>query len=105
VDTLTWKNPHHTSHPRAVSEARASREIGGFYRILCWNGGNVTLRGDITETIYDVEYGRFRSNRWNSIDYPRGAPGTLSEAKQMAEEDHARRRREAATAESDPIGV
>jgi hypothetical protein len=88
-------------HPRAVVEARASHEIGGWYRILRWPGGGVTLRGDITETTYDVEYARWlRSDRWDSIDYPRGEPGTLSEAKQMAEEDHAQRRREAATVDA-----
>jgi hypothetical protein len=96
MDTLTWKDPRHIDHPRVVVEARASREIGGWYRILRWPGGDVTLRGDITETAYDVEYVRWlRSDRWGSIDYPRGEPGTLSEAKQMAEEDHTQRRREA----------
>jgi hypothetical protein len=96
MDTLTWKDPRHIDHPRAVAEARASREIGGWYRILCWPGGGVmVLSGDITETTSDVEYARWlRSDRWRSIDYPRGEPGTLSEAKQMAEEDHAQRRRE-----------
>jgi hypothetical protein len=95
MDTLTWKDPRHADHPRAVVEARAAREIGGWYRILCWPGGDLTWQDDITETTYDVDYARrLSSDRWDEIDYPRGQPGTLSEAKQMAEEDHAERQRQ-----------
>jgi hypothetical protein len=77
------------------SESRAAREIGGRYRAWRCDGGP-TWSGWITDTYYRVEYFPPRERRdpnWKNIPYPRGLPGTLAEAKRMAEEDHERRLR------------
>jgi hypothetical protein len=75
------------------SVARAAREVGGRYWITR-NPGGPTWYGEIQATSYRVEYLAKGDNNWRDIRYPRGAPGTLAEAKRMAEEDHERRRRE-----------
>lgn len=77
------------------SEARAAREIGGRYRIWRYNGGP-TWYGEIEPTSYRVEYLPKGGNNWRDIRYCRGVPGTLAEAKRMAEEDLERRRQERA---------
>jgi hypothetical protein len=78
-------------------EARAARAIGGRYRIIR-HGAQATsvgleptyvqFGGDPFAYSYSVEY-RGRDGNWRDIRLPRGAPGTLAEAKRMAEEDHA----------------
>src|SRR5262245_19351165 len=69
-----------------VSTARAARDLGGEYKIRRWKSG---ATGEIT---YAISY-RSSAQDWDEIDYPRGKPGTLIEAKRLAEEDHARRRK------------
>lgn len=100
---LNWKDgPEHQG-----SEARASRAIGGRYRIIRHGARSsltglglepafVSWPGDPFAYSYDVEYRAPDNSNWRSIRYPRGVPGTLSEAKQMAEEDHAARIKAAA---------
>jgi hypothetical protein len=73
------------------SEARARREVGGYYRISKCES-YVSWLGATIEAHYEVEYRRSVRRDWEYIDYPRGVPGTLAEAKRMAEEDHERRR-------------
>ena len=92
MSALNWKDHSLVSH------ARASRAIGGEYRIICWPGGDKTWYGEITETTYEIEYRPGHSTNWDDVSHPRGTPGTLTEAKRMAEEDHAQRQREAAIA-------
>jgi hypothetical protein len=78
------------------SEARARREVGGYYRISRCKS-YVSWRGETIEAHYEVEYRRSVRRDWDEIDYSRGifpGPGTLAEAKRMAEEDHEQRRRE-----------
>jgi hypothetical protein len=75
------------------SEARASREVGGYYRISRCES-YVSWLGATIEAHYEVEYRRSVRRDWEYIDYPRGVPGTLAEAKRMAEEDQERRGRE-----------
>jgi hypothetical protein len=72
------------------SEARARREVGGYYRII-WCESYVSWLGATIEAHYEVEYRRSVRRDWEDIDYPRGVPGTLAEAKRMAEEDQERR--------------
>ena len=83
---MNWKD-----HGRG-SEARAAREVGGRYQILRFDPGP-TWYGEIQAACYRVEYRANGDNDWRDIRYPRGVPGTLAEAKRMAEEDHERRRR------------
>jgi hypothetical protein len=94
MSALNWKD----NASSGGSAARAAREIGGEYRIIRWSGG-ATWYGEITPTVYGIEYRR--GSDWRDIYYPRGRPGTLAEAKQMAEEDYERRRQEAATKAND----
>jgi hypothetical protein len=89
MGALNWKDD-----AGGGSEARASRAIGGRYRITCWRGGDKTWFGAIEETTYEIRYRPNSSHNWQPVRHPRGTPGTLAEAKQMAEEDHARRLRE-----------
>jgi hypothetical protein len=92
MSALNWKD-----HNTDVSEAHASREVGGRYRIRRWLGGDKTWYGAINETTYLIYYRPTRDCNWHNVFHPRGTPGTLAEAKRMAEEDHEKRRREAAT--------
>jgi hypothetical protein len=100
VSTLNWKDYEDRKNAGCVSEARAAREVRGRYRILRWEGGE-TWYGEITPTTYEVEFRRSNSSAWNDIFHPRGTPGTLAEAKRMAEEDHEWRRQALAVAEAD----
>lgn len=89
---LNWKD-----HGRG-SEARAGREVGGYYRII-WRGSYVSWRGETIEAHYEVEYRRTArpAGIGNEIDYPHGVfpgPSTLAEAKRLAEEDREQRARE-----------
>jgi DNA-binding transcriptional regulator YdaS (Cro superfamily) len=77
------------------STARAARSIGGEYRIRRWKSGTT---GEIS---YTISY-RSSVQDWDEVDYPRGKPGTLNEAKRLAEEDHAQRWQ---SATSDPKGA
>jgi hypothetical protein len=90
MSALNWKDRANTGG----SEARASREIGGRYRIVRLPGGYETWRGEIAETVYEIQFCRSHRRDWNDVAYGR----TLAEAKRVAEEDHEERRREAATA-------
>jgi DNA-binding transcriptional regulator YdaS (Cro superfamily) len=74
-----------------ISTARAARDLGGEYRIRRWKSG---ATGEITYTISYRSSVRSNVQDWDEVDYPRGKPGTLSEAKRLAEEDHAQRCRE-----------
>jgi hypothetical protein len=76
------------------SEARAARAVGGRYEITCYKGGGRTWYDAIEETRYRIDYIPSRSTNKLFVRHPRGEPGTLAEAKRMAEEDHERRRRE-----------
>jgi hypothetical protein len=87
---MNWKDSKNGG-----SQARASREVGGRYRIVFNPGGYETWHGGIAEAFYEIRFCRSHRREWNDA-YPHGR--TLSEAKQMAEEDHEERRREAATA-------
>ena len=82
------------------SEARAAREIGGRYRITRHDGGP-TWFGEIQATSYRVQYLLKGGNNWRDIRYCRGTPGTLAEAKRMAEEDQERRMAELAAEEKE----
>jgi hypothetical protein len=88
---MNWKDSKNGNS----SLARASREVGGRYRIIFYPGGYKTWRGEIAEPFYEVSYCRSHRREWDSC-CPRGR--TFAEAKQLAEEDHEERRREAATA-------
>jgi hypothetical protein len=77
------------------SEARAGREVGGYYRIT-YRESYVSALGLTIEAHYEVEYRRSVRRDWDEIEYPRGVLGfdTLAEAKRMAEEDREQRGRE-----------
>jgi hypothetical protein len=77
---LNWKD----------NVARASRKVGGKYTIWRWPGGRMTWYGEIEEPRYDLRY-IDRNGNDGKLWLPRGQPGTLAEAKQMAEEDHDRK--------------
>jgi hypothetical protein len=93
---MNWKD--HAS----CSEARAARDVGGKYRVTrhgaqassvglepTW----VSVGNDPLAYSYRVEYRAPSDGNWHDIRYPRGVPGTLAEAKCLAEEDHERRLR------------
>jgi hypothetical protein len=75
------------------STARAAREVGGCYYIAR-RESYLSWRGETIEAHYEINYRRRTTHDWNEIDYPRGEPGTLAEAKRMAEEDQEQRRQE-----------
>jgi hypothetical protein len=80
------------------STARASRDVGGYY-LISWHESYVSAFGETIEAHYEIEYRRRTRHDWEDIDidYPRWGwpgPGTLDQAKALAEEDCEQRRRE-----------
>lgn len=88
---LNWKDhPNDNGGTGGCSQARAARALGGKYHITRFKGG-VNWFGNIEETHYRIDYYAPGDHNGKFVRHPRGTPGTLSEAKQMAEEDHAAR--------------
>jgi hypothetical protein len=99
---LNWKDR------ASSSEARASRAVGGRYRVI-YRGSYLSWRGETVKAHYEVEYRRYARLDWDDIDYPPNTAVTLAEAKRIAEEDHEQRRQEAATVATaefnDEVGI
>jgi hypothetical protein len=83
---LNWKD-----RVTGGSEARASRAIGGRYRISFNPGGYKNWRDEIVEPFYEIEYRRSHRREWNETV---GISATLVEAKRKAEADNDERIRE-----------
>jgi len=100
MSTLNWRD--FSTH----SEAHSSRAVGGQYRLTrhCAQASSVGLEptyvavgGDPLAYNYRIEYRGSGDGNWRDVRSPRGIPGTLAEAKQMAQEDHERRMSRLAT--------
>ena len=78
--TLNWRD-----RVTGGSEARASRAIGGAYRILYQPGGYKNWRDEIVEPFYEIEYRRRANREWESVGIP---TATLVAAKREAEADN-----------------
>jgi len=90
---LKWKDHTDTNGNYRFSEARASREVRGRYRISFCPGGYELAFGGIAEPFYEVDFRHSGNRSWIDV----GMCDTLVEAQRMAEEDHEERLREATT--------
>jgi hypothetical protein len=99
MNALKWNNDTEPSGDRYwYSEARASRDVRGRYRITYLPGGYKNWRGDIVAPFFEVEFRRSNSRNWQYLC----ERDTLSKAVREAEQDHAERQQAAREEEFAP---